>query len=395
MKILVLNSGSSSLKYQVINMETGLAMAEGICERIGMEGSVLKYKADGIKEKILHDMPTHKEGINLLLKILEDEKFGIITSINEIDAIGHRVVHGGEKFAASVLVDVQVLESIKELSKLAPLHNPANALGIDICMELMPDKPNVAVFDTAFHQTMPKEAFMYALPYEDYEELKIRKYGFHGTSHKYVSKLAGELLDKEDAKVIVCHLGNGASVSAVSSGKCVDTSMGLTPLQGLMMGTRCGDLDPAAVLHIMEERGLTIKDMDARMNKESGFLGVFGESSDCRDIEEGIEAGNRRAKLAYDMFCYKVKHYIGAYASIMGGLDAVCFTAGIGENGPEIRELVCEGLEFMGIDFDRKENSERKDGVQVLSKPDSKVKVYKIPTNEEYVIAEETYNLLK
>ncbi len=292
-------------------------------------------------------------------------------------------------------MDVQVLESIKELSKLAPLHNPANALGIDICMELMPDKPNVAVFDTAFHQTMPKEAFMYALPYEDYEELKIRKYGFHGTSHKYVSKLAGELLDKEDAKVIVCHLGNGASVSAVSSGKCVDTSMGLTPLQGLMMGTRCGDLDPAAVLHIMEERGLTIKDMDARMNKESGFLGVFGESSDCRDIEEGIEAGNRRAKLAYDMFCYKVKHYIGAYASIMGGLDAVCFTAGIGENGPEIRELVCEGLEFMGIDFDRKENSERKDGVQVLSKPDSKVKVYKIPTNEEYVIAEETYNLLK
>ena len=395
MKILVLNSGSSSLKYQVINMETGLAMAEGICERIGMEGSVMKYKADGIKEKILHDMPTHKDGIDLLLETLENEKLGIITSINEIDAIGHRVVHGGEKFDASVLVDAQVLKSVKGLSSLAPLHNPANALGVEICMELMPDKPNVAVFDTAFHQTMPEKAFMYALPYEDYEELKIRKYGFHGTSHKYVSNLAGELLGKENAKIIVCHLGNGASVSAVSGGKCLDTSMGLTPLQGLMMGTRCGDLDPAAVLRIMEERGLTIKDMDARMNKESGFLGVFGESSDCRDIEEGIEAGNRRAKLAYDMFCYKVKHYIGAYASIMGGLDAVCFTAGIGENGPEIRELVCEGLEFMGIDFDRKENSERKDGVQVLSKPDSKVKVYKIPTNEEYVIAEDTYNLLK
>ena len=395
MKILVLNSGSSSLKYQMINMETGLAMAEGICERIGMEGSVMKYKADGTKEKILHDMPTHKEGIDLLLKTLVDKKVGVVDSINEIDTIGHRVAHGGEKFDSSVLVDAQVLEAIKELSNLAPLHNPANVLGIELCMELMPDKPNVAVFDTAFHQTMPEKSFMYALPYEDYEELKIRKYGFHGTSHKYVSKLAGDLLDKEDAKIIVCHLGNGASVSAVRGGNCLDTSMGLTPLQGLMMGTRCGDLDPAAVLHIMEERKLTIKEMDERINKKSGFLGVFGESSDCRDVEDGVEAGNRRAKLAYDMFCHRVKHYIGAYAAIMGGLDAVCFTAGIGENGPEIRELVCEGLEFVGIDFDKKENNERKDGVQVLSKPDSKVKVYKIPTNEEYVIAEDAYKLFK
>jgi acetate kinase len=394
-KVLVLNSGSSSLKYQVIDMSTEKAVAEGICERIGLDASIMTYKANGSKEKKLHNMPTHKEAIDLVLKTLQDEKIGVIKSVDEIDAIGHRVVHGGEKFDRSVLVDADVLEAIKDLSSLAPLHNPANILGIEVCMELMSGKPNIAVFDTAFHQTMPREAFMYALPYEDYRELKVRKYGFHGTSHKYVSQVAAEVLKKEDAKIIVCHLGNGASVSAVKAGKCQDTSMGLTPLQGLMMGTRCGDIDPAAVLYVMEQRGLTAKEMDTRMNKQSGLLGVFGESSDFRDLEAGIETGNEKAKLAFDMFVYKVKHYIGAYAATLGGVDAICFTAGIGENGLDVREAVCEGMEFLGIDFDKEENSQRKDGIQELTKKGSKVKVYKIPTNEEYMIAKDTYDIVK
>ena len=292
------------------------------------------------------------------------------------------------------MINEEVLEAIKDLSSLAPLHNPANILGIEVCTELMPEKPNVAVFDTAFHQTMPKESFMYALPYEDYKELKVRKYGFHGTSHKYVSQVAKDILKKDDAKIIVCHLGNGGSISAIKGGMCQDTSMGLTPLQGLIMGTRCGDIDPAAVLYIMKKRELTVKEMDTRMNKQSGLVGVFSESSDFRDVETGIEAGNEKAVLAFNMFCHRVKNYIGAYAAILGGVDAICFTAGIGENGANVRAAICEGLEFLGVDFDKEENLQRKDGVQELTRKGSRVKVYKIPTNEEYMIAKDTYDIL-
>jgi acetate kinase len=366
MKVLVLNSGSSSLKYQVVDMIKEEAIAEGICERIGLEGSQMKYKANGKKEEILHEMPTHKEAIDLVLKTLQGEN-GVIKSVDEIDAIGHRVVHGGEKFDKSVVVTKEILKEIQDLSSLAPLHNPANALGIEVCMELMPDKKNVAVFDTAFHQTMTKEAFMYALPYEDYEELKVRKYGFHGTSHYFVSQEATRILNNPEAKVIVCHLGNGASISAVKGGKCIETSMGLTPLQGLMMGTRCGDIDPAAVLYVMEKRGLTAKEMDTRMNKKSGILGVFGPSSDFRDLSKAIEEGNERAKTAYEMFVHRIKSYIGSYAAALNGVDAICFTAGIGENATNVREDVCKGLTYLGIDFNSEENATRKDGIQELT----------------------------
>ncbi|TDT70491.1 acetate kinase [Hypnocyclicus thermotrophus] len=394
MKVLVLNSGSSSLKYQVVDMLKEEAIAEGICERIGLEKSQMKYKANGKKEEILHDMPTHKEAIDLVLKTLQGEN-GVIKSIEEIDAIGHRVVHGGEKFDKSVIVTKEILKEIQNLSSLAPLHNPANALGIEVCMELMPDKKNVAVFDTAFHQTMTREAYMYALPYEDYEDLKVRKYGFHGTSHYFVSQEAAKVLNNPEAKVIVCHLGNGASISAVKAGKCIETSMGLTPLQGLMMGTRCGDIDPAAVLYVMEKRGLTAKEMDTRMNKKSGILGVFGSSSDFRDLSKAIEEGNERAKTAYEMFVHRIKSYIGSYAAALNGVDAICFTAGIGENASKVREDVCKGLTYLGIDFNSEENSTRKDGIQELTKEGSKVKVFKIPTNEELVIAKDTYSLVK
>ena len=395
MKVLVLNSGSSSLKYQVIDMTTQDSVAEGICERIGLDGSVMTYKANGSKEKMLQAMPTHKEAIDLVLNTLQDSKIGVIKSTDELDAIGHRVVHGGEKFDKSVIVTNEVLEEIKDLAALAPLHNPANALGIEVCKELMPSTPNVAVFDTAFHQTMPQEAFMYPLPYADYTEFKVRKYGFHGTSHYFVSKEAASVLGNEDAKIIVCHLGNGASISAVKAGKCIDTSMGLTPLQGLMMGTRCGDIDPASVLYVMQKRELSTKEMDTRMNKESGLLGIFGKSSDFRDILEGMEAGDDRAELAFNMFTYRVKSYIGSYAAALGGVDAICFTGGIGENALPVREKICEGLEYLGVDFDKEENSQRKGGTQELTKAGSKVKVFKIQTNEELVIAQDTYKLVK
>jgi acetate kinase len=395
MKILVLNSGSSSLKYQVIDMTTQDSIAEGICERIGLDGSIMTYKANGNKEKILHAMPSHKEAIDLVLNTLQDSKIGVIKSTEELDAIGHRVVHGGEKFDKSVIVTNEVLEEIKELAALAPLHNPANAMGIEVCRELMPNTPNVAVFDTAFHQTMPQEAFMYPLPYADYSEFKVRKYGFHGTSHYFVSKEAAKVLNKDDAKIIVCHLGNGASISAVKAGRCIDTSMGLTPLQGLMMGTRCGDIDPASVLYVMEKRELCTKEMDKRMNKESGLLGIYGKSSDFRDILEGMEAGDDRAELAFNMFTYRVRAYIGSYAAALGGVDAICFTGGIGENALPVREKICEGLAYLGVDFDKEENSQRKDGTQELTKSNSKVKVFKIQTNEELVIAQDTYKLVK
>lgn len=398
MKVLVINCGSSSLKYQLMNPKTEEVFAIGICERIGIEGSNFEYEipATDFELELKHPMPTHKEALELVINTLTDKEHGVIGDINEVDAIGHRVVHGGEEFDKSVVITPEVIAAVEKNSDLAPLHNPANLLGVATCMELMPGKPNIAVFDTAFHQTMPKEAFMYALPYEDYKELKVRKYGFHGTSHLYVSGVAKELIgNPADSKIIVCHLGNGASVTAVRDGKSVDTSMGLTPLQGLMMGTRCGDIDPAAVLYVKNKRNLTDKEMDSRMNKESGILGIFGESSDCRDLENACAAGNERALLALDMISYRIRAYIASYAAAMGGVDAICFTGGIGENSGLIRAKSVEGLEFMGVELDKEVNSVRKKGSVKLSTEGSKVAIYKIQTNEELVIARDTLELTK
>lgn len=398
MKVLVINCGSSSLKYQLVNPESGEVFAKGLCERIGIDGSKMEYEvvAKDFEKKLEVPMPSHKEALELVISHLTDKEIGVIASVNEVDAIGHRVVHGGEEFAKSVLLDEEVLKAIEANNDLAPLHNPANLMGIRTCMELMPGKKNVGVFDTAFHQTMPAEAFMYALPYEDYKELKVRKYGFHGTSHLFVSETMREIMgNPEHSKIIVCHLGNGASVSAVKDGKSVDTSMGLTPLQGLMMGTRCGDIDPAAVLFIKNKRNLTDEEMDTRLNKQSGILGLFGKSSDCRDLEMAAAAGDERAILAEKVFNYKIKSYIGAYAAAMGGVDAICFTGGIGENSANVRQHALEGLEFLGVKLDKEVNSVRKKGNVKLSTEDSKVLVYKIPTNEELVIARDTYKLAK
>ncbi|MGF6905849.1 acetate/propionate family kinase [Fusobacterium sp. PH5-44] len=397
MKVLVINCGSSSLKYQLMNPENQEVFAKGLCERIGIDGSRMEYEvpAKDYETEIKKDMPTHKEALELVIGAITDKENGVVTSIEDIDAVGHRVVHGGEDFASSVLITDEVLKAIEKNNDLAPLHNPANLLGIATCMKLMPGKPSVAVFDTAFHQTMPAKAFMYALPYEDYTELKVRKYGFHGTSHLYVSRTMNEIMGKPaKSKIIVCHLGNGASISAVKDGISVDTSMGLTPLQGLMMGTRCGDIDPAAVLFIKNKRNLTDDEMDARMNKKSGILGVYGKSSDCRDMETGVAEGDKRAILAEEMFIYKIKSYIGAYAAAMGGVDAICFAGGIGENAAGVRERVIEGLEFIGAKIDKEVNSVRKKGNVKLSTEDSEVLIYKIPTNEELIIAQDTYKIV-
>lgn len=398
MKILVINCGSSSLKYQLLNPESGELFAIGICERIGIDGSKMEYEtpSNDFEIEIKENMPTHKEALELVINAITHPEYGVVKSIDEIDAIGHRVVHGGEKFASSVLVTPEVMAAMEECSELAPLHNPANLLGIETMQELMPGKPNVAVFDTSFHQSMPEEAFMYALPYADYEELKVRKYGFHGTSHKFVSGVANELLgNPTESKIIVCHLGNGGSVSAVKNGKCIDTSMGLTPLQGIMMGTRCGDIDPAAVLFIKNKRGLSDKEMDDRMNKQSGILGIFGESSDCRDMEIAAENGHEKAVLAENMYAYKIRGYVGNYAAQLGGVDAICFTGGIGENSGKTREDVLKGLEFLGIELNKEVNSKRQKGNVLLTTETSKVKVFKIPTNEELVIARDTYDIVK
>ncbi|MFA6878577.1 MAG: acetate kinase, partial [Fusobacterium sp.] len=365
MKVLVINCGSSSLKYQLLNPESGLVFAKGLCERIGIEGSRMEYEVPStdLEKEFKQAMPTHKEALTLVINTLTDKEIGVIASVDEVDALGHRVVHGGEAFAKSVLLTDEVLKAIEANNELAPLHNPANLMGIDTCRELMPGKPNVCVFDTAFHQTMPAKSYMYALPYEDYTELKVRKYGFHGTSHKFVSEECIKAMgNPEHSNIIVCHLGNGASISAVKDGKCIDTSMGLTPLQGVMMGTRCGDIDPAAVLFIKGKRNLSDKEMDSRLNKESGILGIYGKSSDCRDMENGVEAGDERAILAEEMFIYKIKAYIGNYAAQLGGVDAICFAGGIGENAAGVREAVLEGLEFMGIKIDKEVNSVRKKG---------------------------------
>ena len=398
MKVLVINSGSSSLKFEFIDMHTKETLAKGICERVGIQAPVFTYKnlvkdtKIDAKESAMED---HKKAIDLVLHTLTSADYGVISSVDEIDAVGHRVVHGGEDFPDSVIVNADVVTKLEALSALAPLHNPANIMGIKVMQELLPGKKNIAVFDTAFHQTMEPKAYMYALPYADYEDFKVRKYGFHGTSHKYVSGVAAEVVGGTETKIIVCHLGNGASMSAVKNGKVVDTSMGLTPLQGLMMGTRCGDLDPAAVLYVMDKRGLDSAGMDKRMNKESGLQGITGYSSDFRDIMKASKEGNVRAKLAFEMFAYRVKSYIGAYSAAMGGVDAIAFTGGIGENADLVREEICKGLEYLGVDFDFEKNAVRTPGTVELTKPNSKVKVLKIETAEELMIANDTYRLGK
>ncbi|MGI5997166.1 MAG: acetate/propionate family kinase, partial [Lutispora sp.] len=397
MKIFVVNCGSSSLKYQLINMENEEVEAKGLVERIGIEGSVLKHQPkNGEKVVIEEDMPTHKEALKNVIDALMNEKYGVIKDMKEINAVGHRVVHAGEKFACSVVITEEVVNALKECIDLAPLHNPPNIIGIEACQQLMPGVPMVGVFDTAFHQTMPKEAYIYALPYELYEKYGVRRYGFHGTSHKYVSQRAAALLGKniEDLKIVTCHLGNGASVAAVKNGKSVDTSMGFTPLEGLAMGTRCGDLDPAIVKFIAEKEGLDLNGVDKLLNKQSGVLGVSGVSSDFRDIEEAAEKGNERAALALKLFAYRVRKYIGAYAAAMGGIDAIVFTAGLGENSASMRADICEGLEFLGVEVDSEKNNVRGKEVDV-SKAGSKVKVLLIPTNEELMIARDTKELIE
>lgn len=395
MKVLVINCGSSSLKYQLIDMKNESLIAKGIVERIGIEGSFLCQNKDEEKYTIESPMSDHKDAITLVLKALVDEKHGVIKDMSEIDAIGHRVVHGGEFYSKSVLIDETVIGNIKACVKLAPLHNPANLIGIEVCKELMPSTPMVAVFDTAFHQTIPEEAFMYALPYELYTEHSIRKYGFHGTSHKYVSERAAEMLAKsiKDLKIITCHLGNGASMTAIKDGKSVETSMGFTPLEGIPMGTRSGNIDPAIVTFMLKELNLSASEVDEIMNKKSGVFGVSGVSSDFRDLTAAEAEGNKRARLALDIFSSKVKKYIGYYAAAMGGVDCIVFTAGVGENTPSVREEACSGLEFLGISIDKEKNTVRGKEKDV-STDDAKVRVLVIPTNEELMIARDTKALV-
>lgn len=398
MNILVINCGSSSLKFQLIDSETEKCIAKGLCERIGIEGSQITYTPDGgEKEKTVTPMPDHTEAIRLVLEALTNEKTGVVKSLDEIGAVGHRIVHGGEKFAASTLITDEVMKAIEECNDLAPLHNPANLIGINACKKLMPTTPMVAVFDTAFHQTMPEEAYMYGLPYEYYEKYKIRRYGFHGTSHSYVSKKAAEVLGKkyEDLKIIVCHLGNGASVSAVKNGKCVDTSMGLTPLEGLIMGTRSGDIDPAIMEFIAHKEGKNIDEIMTVLNKKSGVYGLSNNlSSDFRDLEDGYNRGDEHCIRTMNTYCYRVAKYIGSYVAAMNGVDVICFTAGIGENAPLVRSLVCEHLGFLGVSIDEDANHKRGEEV-AISTPDSKTTVMVIPTNEELAIARETVSLVK
>ncbi|NLB33713.1 MAG: acetate kinase [Tissierellia bacterium] len=392
MNVLVINCGSSSLKYQFINMNDESVLAKGLVERIGIEGSVLKHEKTGLDKVVIKEtLNNHKDAINLVLKTLLDANYGAVKSLDEIDAVGHRVVHGGEKFAQSVLIDDEVIEAMKECIVLAPLHNPPNIIGIEACKELLPNAPMVGVFDTAFHQTMPPVSFIYPLPYELYEEMKIRRYGFHGTSHKYVSERVVELTGKnlDGTKIVTCHLGNGASLTAIKDGKSFDTSMGMTPLEGLVMGTRCGDIDPAIVTFLMNKKNMTAEEVDNLMNKKSGVLGISGVSSDFRDIEGAAEKGNVRAQLALDKFVYTVKKYIGSYAAAMGGLDVLVFTAGLGENSAPARQQVCQGLEFLGVEIDEAKNNIRGKEAEI-SKESSKVKVFVIPTNEEVMIARDT-----
>ncbi len=398
MKVLVINAGSSSLKYQLIDMDKMDVMAKGLCERIGIDGSKLTHKntAKGTETVFEKPMKDHSDAISMVIDALVSADCGVIASMEEIGAVGHRVVHGSEIFADSRVIDDKVMEALRECSPLAPLHNPANIIGIEACKKIMPNVTQVAVFDTAFHQTMPKKAFMYALPYECYTKHKIRKYGFHGTSHRFVSAEAAKMLGKpaEELKIITCHLGNGSSVSAVDGGKCVDTSMGFTPLDGVVMGTRTGSMDPAVVTFLMENEGLSAKEVDNLMNKKSGVFGVSGVSSDFRDLSKAASEGNDRAALAIDMFTYSVKKLIGSYAAAMGGVDAVVFTAGVGENDAASRKAIVSGLEFMGIKIDDEKNSVRGQAIDI-SAADATVKTLVIPTNEELMIALDTQNLVK
>ena len=395
MKIFVVNCGSSSIKYQLIDMKDESVIAKGLVERIGIEGSVLTHTPAG-KDKVRLEsaIPDHVDGIKKVLAALVDPNHGVIKSMDEIDAVGHRVVHGGEIFNESVVITDEVLKQIEDLSDMAPLHQPANVSGIRACQKLMPNTPQVAVFDTAFHQTMPPVAYMFGVKYEEYKDYGIRKYGFHGTSHKYVSGVAAQLLGKDikDTKIITCHLGNGSSITAVDGGKSVDTSMGFTPLDGVLMGTRTGSIDPAVVPVLMQKKGLDAAGVDKYMNKECGVLGVSGVSSDFRDLEDAAAKGNERAQLALDMFCYQVKRYVGAYAAAMGGVDAIVFTAGVGENDIHTRQQVCAGLEFLGVKLDADRNNVR-GKVTEISAADSKVKVFLIPTNEELAISQDTLRL--
>lgn len=393
MEILVVNAGSSSLKYQLIEMKNESVLAKGVCERIGQDHSVLVHK--GAKEvRIEAPMPTHSEAIKLVLDALVHKEYGVIKSMTDIAAVGHRVLHGGEDFKESVKIDDDVLKRIEGNIDLGPLHMPPNIMGIKACRAAMPHALQVAVFDTTFHSTMPDYAYMYAIPYEDYKKYKIRKYGFHGTSHLFIAGEVQKLLNRDKFKAVICHLGNGASVSAVKDGKCIDTSMGLTPLEGLVMGTRSGDIDPAVIEYLMDKTGMDIHEATNYLNKKSGVLGVSGIGSDFRDLTAALAAGNERARLAIDMFSYRVKKYIGAYSAALGGLDCVVFTGGIGEHTPEVRERVMQGLEYLGIDFDFEGNKNPERGKYTkLSKPSSKVEVYIIPTNEELVIARETLRL--
>lgn len=392
MNVLVVNCGSSSLKYQLIDMDNEAVLAKGQFEKIGAEDAIFTHKRpDAEKLERVEPILDHKQALKILLDILVDAEFGVISSMDEIDAVGHRVVHGAEKFADSVLITPAVMEALEECAKIAPLHNPPNIQGIEACEAIMPKVPQVAVFDTAFHQTMPAEAFLYGLPYEAYTELGVRRYGFHGTSHKYVAQRVAELMGKHmsDLRIISCHLGNGSSVSAIKAGRSIDTSMGFTPLSGLIMGTRCGDIDPAIVPFLMDKWDMTYHEIDAIMNKKSGVLGISGVSNDFRVIEEAAEEGNKRAQLALDMFHYKVRSTIGAYAAVMGGVDVIVFTAGIGENGIGNRDAICNGLEYLGTRLDRERNNVRGKETEI-SVEGSEVKIFVVPTNEEIMIARDT-----
>ena len=393
MKVLVINCGSSSLKYQLFDMTDESVLCKGLVERIGIEGSKLTHKVNGEKLVVEEPMKDHTEAINHVFDALLDEKYGVIKSLDEVSAIGHRVLHGGDKLTESCIIDEKVKDKIREFIKFGPLHNPANLMGIEACEKLAPGKKNIAVFDTAFHQTMPAKTFMYAIPYEYYEDYRLRKFGFHGTSHRYITLRTQQLLDKEDINIITVHLGNGSSIAAVKDGKCYDTSMGLTPLEGLLMGTRSGDLDPTVMTFLMNEKGYSADEMNQILNKKSGVLGVSGISSDFRDLEEEAEKGNDRAQLALDMFIERVKRYIGGYMAELGHVDAICFAGGIGENSSSMRKDILDTFEELGVKLDLEKNNTREEAL--ISADDSKVKVYVVPTNEELMIARDTLDLAK
>ena len=396
MTVLVINCGSSSLKYQLIDSETEVALAVGLCERIGIDGRLNHTPNGGEKVVIEQAMPDHEVAIRMVLDALTNENYGVIKNLDEIDAIGHRLVHGGEKFTKSVIIDDEVIAGVEECSPLAPLHNPANLIGVRACQAIMPGVPNIGVFDTAFHQTMEPVAYMYGLPYEYYEKYKVRRYGFHGTSHSFVSKRAIQMLnlDPDNSKIIVCHLGNGSSISAVKNGKVVDTSMGMTPMEGLVMGTRCGDMDPTIVEYLAHSLNKSLEEVMVILNKKSGVLGISGVSSDFRDLDKASNEGNERAKLAVEVFSYRTAKYIGSYIAAMNGVDAIVFTAGLGENNIVVREQILNHFGYMGITLDKEANQIRGEE-KIISTPDSKVTVAVIPTNEELAIAHETVALLK